>query len=109
MFLGYSHMHKGFKCLDPTEGRVYISRDVVFDEHVFPFSTLHPNVGARLRSEIALLPPSLLDPNASFGDALLRDQHMSSPVSTNAVPSVVYTTEDAGEKSAENGAILAFK
>ena len=83
-------MHKGFKCLDPTEGRVYISRDVVFDEHVFPFSTLHPNAGARLRSEIALLPPSLLDPNASFGDALLRDQHLSSPVSTNVVPSVVY-------------------
>ena len=24
-FLGYSSMHKGFKCLDPTSGRVYIS------------------------------------------------------------------------------------
>jgi hypothetical protein len=39
-------MHKGFKCLDPKEGRVYISRDVVFDESVFPFSSLHPNAGA---------------------------------------------------------------
>jgi len=35
VFLGYSNMHKGFKCLDPKEGRVYISRDVVFDETVF--------------------------------------------------------------------------
>jgi hypothetical protein len=60
---------------DPSEGRVYISYDIVFDEHVFPFSTLHPNVGAQLRSEITLLPPSLLPSNASFGDASLHDQH----------------------------------
>lgn len=32
VFLGYSTMHKGFKCLDPKEGWVYISWDVVFDE-----------------------------------------------------------------------------
>jgi len=30
VFLGYSNLHKGFKCLDVKEGRVYISRDVVF-------------------------------------------------------------------------------
>jgi histone deacetylase 1/2 len=35
-FLGYSNMHKGFKCLDISSGRIYISRDVVFDERVFP-------------------------------------------------------------------------
>jgi hypothetical protein len=52
-------MHKGFKCLDVSEGRVYISRDVVFDENVYPFAHLHPNAGAKLRSEILLLPPSL--------------------------------------------------
>jgi hypothetical protein len=27
-------MHKGFKCLDISTGRIYISRDVVFDEAV---------------------------------------------------------------------------
>lgn len=47
-FLGYSTMHKGFKCLDIAAGRVYISRDVVFDEQVFPFAQLHSNAGARL-------------------------------------------------------------
>lgn len=29
-FLGYSAMHKGFKCLDISTGHIYISRDVVF-------------------------------------------------------------------------------
>jgi histone deacetylase 1/2 len=59
VFLGYSHMHKGVKCLDIASGRVYISRDVVFDETVFPFASLHSNAGSRLRQEILLLPESL--------------------------------------------------
>jgi histone deacetylase 1/2 len=66
VFLGYSSLHKGFKCLEPSSGRVYISRDVVFDETVFPFNELHPNAEARLRQEILLLPIDLLNP----GDAL---------------------------------------
>jgi hypothetical protein len=63
-FLGYSNVHKGYKCLDISTGRVYISRDVVFDETVFPFASLHSNAGAWLRAEINLLPhhlqPSIL-------------------------------------------------
>ena len=48
-------MHKGAKCLDVSTDRVYISCDVVFDETMFPFVDLHPNVGALLRHEILLL------------------------------------------------------
>jgi hypothetical protein len=59
VFLGYSNQHKGYKCLEPSSGRVYISHDVIFDETVFPFSTLHPNVGAHLKAEILLLHPTL--------------------------------------------------
>lgn len=42
-------------------GESYISRDVIFDENIFPFSKLHPNKGSRLRSEILLLPSHLLN------------------------------------------------
>ena len=59
-FLGYSPIHKGFKCLDISSGRIYISRDVVFDEGFFPFAHVHPNAGAQLRKEIILLPTHLL-------------------------------------------------
>ena len=38
VFLGYSAHHKGYLCLDVTTNRVIISRHVVFDETVFPFS-----------------------------------------------------------------------
>ena len=60
MFLGYSPRHKGVKCLEVSIGHVYISRDVVFDENVFPFASLHPNAVALLRKEILLLPQNLL-------------------------------------------------
>ena len=66
VFLGYSSLHKGFKCLDPTTGRIYISRDVVFDEEVFPFASMHSNAGARLRNEISLLPVNIA-PSCSGG------------------------------------------
>jgi hypothetical protein len=36
IFIGYSSNHKGYRCLDPTTNRVYISRNVVFDESLFP-------------------------------------------------------------------------
>jgi hypothetical protein len=38
---------------------LYISRDIVFDETVFPFASLHDNAGAHLHAEINLLPLSL--------------------------------------------------
>lgn len=84
MFVGYTNSHKGFKCLDPSEGRIYISRDVVFDESIFPFASLHPNAGSCLRTELSVLPNILLNPSMTFGDAKICDQHGDSPNPTNA-------------------------
>lgn len=54
-FFCYSNLHKGYKCLEIAIGRIYISRDVIFYETLFPFAKLHPNAGALLRAEISLL------------------------------------------------------
>jgi hypothetical protein len=101
-FLGYSNLHKCFKCLDTSSGQVYISRDVVFDENVFPFSNLHPNAGARLRKEILLLPTHLL--NSSLGNEFV-DGHV-----TNASNSANFH-EDTQEITnvAEEGAGALFQ
>jgi hypothetical protein len=73
VFLGYSQFHKGFKCLEPKSGRVYISRDVIFDETVFPFAHMHSNAGARLRKKILLLLEHLL--NSGRGGVGCTDSH----------------------------------
>jgi hypothetical protein len=74
-------MHKGFKCLDVAAGRVYISRDVVFDESVYPFSKLNPNAGVRLRSEVLLL-PNHIQPNnlPTPGVELIDCSNINAPV-----------------------------
>lgn len=41
MFLGYNDKYKGYRCLLPSRGRVYISRHVIFDESIFPFASAY--------------------------------------------------------------------
>jgi histone deacetylase 1/2 len=40
VFLCYSSEHKGYKCFHVPTNRLFISRDVVFDETMFPFAAL---------------------------------------------------------------------
>jgi hypothetical protein len=103
VFLSYSNLHKGFKCLDPSDGHVYISRDVIFDEHIFPFVSMHPNAGARLRAEILLLPNSLYEPNATFGNASVSDSQSAS-LPTNAVSSPIDDGAATADNAGSNGA-----
>jgi histone deacetylase 1/2 len=41
VFLGYSSSYKGYKCLS-SDGRVYVSKDVLFNEKRFPYPYLFP-------------------------------------------------------------------
>ncbi|PNX94499.1 retrovirus-related Pol polyprotein from transposon TNT 1-94, partial [Trifolium pratense] len=42
VYLGVSPQHKGHKCLDE-HGRVYVSKDVIFHESQFPYTSMFPN------------------------------------------------------------------
>ncbi|CAA7035584.1 unnamed protein product [Microthlaspi erraticum] len=37
VFLGYNSQYKGYRCLYPPTGKIYISRHVIFEENQFPF------------------------------------------------------------------------
>lgn len=78
VFLGYHPQYKGYRCLYPPTGRVYISRHVIFDEQCFPFAerykdftTKHASgllhswqsedVYASPRSELPTVPPQVVE------------------------------------------------
>jgi hypothetical protein len=108
VFGGYSPSQKGVKCLEVSTGRVYISRDVVFDEDVFPFKNLHPNARALLRKEILLLDPSLH--NFVHGNEQNSDHHDDNIPTTNPAVSTPFVVpqgspvqgQAAGENLVEN-------
>lgn len=50
VFLGYSPQHKGYRCLYPPIGKVYISRHIVFEEEVYPFKTAYKALVPRYES-----------------------------------------------------------
>jgi hypothetical protein len=87
-----AHLHNGVKCIDISKGRVYISRDVVFDENVFPFVALRPNVGPLLRKEILLLP--------SMSSILHEDVSQANDHMTTFVP--ITDALQAGGNTSEN-------
>jgi hypothetical protein len=101
-FIGYSNLQKGYKCLDISSGRVYITRDVVFDENIFPFSELHSNAGAHLRAELLLLPPELLAfTRFDQGGVLIDDQLGANP--TNPAASDFSGTQDGVHRGNSSG------
>jgi len=46
VFLGYSLNHQGYKCLDLSTRRIYLSRHVLFDDDTFPFKELTSSLGS---------------------------------------------------------------
>jgi hypothetical protein len=74
---------------------VYISHDVVFDENIFPFASLHPNVSALLKKEILLLPSSTSDSHESVHNC---NDHIVPIVSVTNVQQEDAATEENPSK-----------
>jgi histone deacetylase 1/2 len=59
IILGYSNTHKGYKCLSPT-GKIFVSKDVLFNETSFPYPSLFSETNTNLPSPTQDIPLSNL-------------------------------------------------
>ncbi|AAD43604.1 T3P18.3 [Arabidopsis thaliana] len=66
VFLGYHNQYKGYRCLYPPTGKVYISRHVIFDEAQFPFKEKYHSLVPKYQTTLLqawqhtdLTPPSV--------------------------------------------------
>lgn len=96
VFIGYSSLHKGYKCLDPSTNKVYISRHVVFHETIFPFahqltsSSISPTVSQNTPEDISLplaiipttQPPVPIIPESSSTPPPTSPPHSTHPMTT---------------------------
>ena len=65
IFIGYSLCHQGYKCLDLSTGKIYVSRHVVFDETLFPYSANSVSVNNSNISSSSVSLPQQLNGSAS--------------------------------------------
>ncbi|KAL3846245.1 hypothetical protein ACJIZ3_003648 [Penstemon smallii] len=122
VFLGYSPNHHGYLCLHLPTSRLYISRDVLFDETIFPFAPSYPkptsppnsnnfllplqfsthsqpqNSPSNITTEPTTHPISTLDPPLNQPEAQSPPLHSNShlhPISSNPhSPSIQTTTQN---------------
>lgn len=70
VFLRYPSSHKGYRCLDPSSGKVILSRHVVFDESVFRLAHSPP---------LSDLSPPIDEPNLAMLDPLFSSSTPHTP------------------------------
>ena len=86
VFLGYSLRHKGYKCYHIPSSRLYISRDVIFQESIFPFnSQFNPQSHGSTPSTNSILGPH---------PSLLQPMHSTAPCNRGSSPAKSATTQD---------------
>lgn len=72
VFIGYDNNYKGYRCLDVASGKVYISRNVQFDELTFPYN-----------NRMADSPPPEQSPPPLFLEPLMP---ATAPMSPSTIP-----------------------
>ncbi|CAH9079866.1 unnamed protein product [Cuscuta europaea] len=80
VFIGYASGYKGYRCLEPKSGKVYVSRHVKFLETNFPFSSLSSSFS---ESSISSDFPQLTLPNtirAHIPPPMALSQHIAGPL-----------------------------
>ncbi|KAM0049451.1 putative RNA-directed DNA polymerase [Helianthus debilis subsp. tardiflorus] len=81
VFLGYQPDFRGYRCYDPSTGRVHISRHVTFDENTYPFCDLSPTSSYTFLDDPNTLHPSFFP--TSFPSVTPSTEHPTTPPQPN--------------------------
>lgn len=91
-FIGYSPKHKGYKCLS-SQGHVYISRHVIFDEFSFPYAISESAVSSSIQpTYVSSSVPSSQLPSPPLVPSFHTPTH--EPLPTNAYVETVAVVQD---------------
>ncbi|KAG8480057.1 hypothetical protein CXB51_025173 [Gossypium anomalum] len=106
MFLGYSSQHKGYFCLTP-DGKVVVSRHVVFDEHRFLSLTSSPTTEDQSGQTATYVPIVRLfpsnPPTSPVYSSLTPAVSLSNPVLSNPVSDSASASVGAHSVGAQSG------
>ncbi|KAA8547824.1 hypothetical protein F0562_004253 [Nyssa sinensis] len=98
-------LHRGFKCLDMSNGKVFISRHVIFDEKCFPFANpnTNPPTSQSMPSPQIALPFPLFKNNSSPTPSITSPSqhhfsHNSTPIN-QPTPSPLHSPESSSSSN----------
>jgi len=99
VFLGYNNKYKGYRCLHPPTGKVYICRHVLFDERKFPYSDIYSQFqtisGSPLftawQKGFSSTALSRETPSTNVEDIIFPSATVSSSVPTGCAPNIAET------------------
>jgi histone deacetylase 1/2 len=99
IFIGYSLSHQGYKCLDLSTGKIFVSRHVIFDELFFPYKS--PQSVSLVPESTAITLPANLQPSVSNSLTLLAgdvtNANHVSPHESDLIPATVTTNVISNE------------
>jgi len=95
IFLGYAGQYKGYICFSLPTNKCFVTRHVIFDESVFPYTSVSTAFSSPSHSS-PLVPPSISLHNAVLLACSTSSSTMSPAVSLDTLPSPLISSIRSG-------------